>query len=151
MKLVLKLLSVAIPLGACTSSPESKVVDSLRSEEPSIDRLVFDTACVVGPSEPDVNVTVTGDAARAIYDATLALPATAPGVSCPESTAEYYNMSFYAGDALVVPGTIHPSGCQMATLAGTVGIVSLVADDDYWTMLAQNLGIAESLIYPARY
>jgi hypothetical protein len=145
-----KSLVTALFLAACTSSPDSHAIQMLQTEQPSIDRVVFATATSIPQNAPpDVTATATGDSARDLYAATLALPELSPGgYSCPADFGIEYSLTFYGGDTQLVTGTVHPSGCEIVTLAATVASASLSPDAGYWSTLAGDLGIAETEIYP---
>ncbi len=150
----MKSLVAALLLAACgtsgSPSPGSQAIDTLQAEQPAIDRVEFTTATAIPQnSPPNVTATATGDAARAIYDATLALPQLAPGeYNCPADFGITYNLTFFEGDTQLVAGTIRPSGCEIVTLADQSASASLSPDGDYWATLANDLGITESEIYP---
>jgi hypothetical protein len=89
-----------------------------------------------------VDVTVADRAsAQSIYLRTIQLPDPAPGVfSCPISFAVTYDLAFAsADDPAFVTANIDPGGCRPAM----VSVLSGVRDttDDYWSALAQAVGI----------
>jgi len=147
----MKSLAAVMLVAACgTSSPDSTAIETLQAEQPVIDRVEFETATSIPENAPpNVTASATGDAARAIYDATLALPVLSPGeYNCPADFGITYNLTFYGGDTQLVAGSVHPSGCELVTLAAQSASASLSPDADYWATLATDLGITESEIYP---
>jgi hypothetical protein len=147
----MKSFVAAVLLAACgTSSPSSPVIDTLETEKPAIDRVEFTTATSIPQNPPpNVSASATGDAARAIYEATLALPELPPGgYNCPADFGVTYNLTFFGGDTQLVAGIVRPSGCEIVTLANQNASASLSPDDGYWATLASDLGITESEIYP---
>ncbi|HEY1553190.1 MAG TPA: hypothetical protein VGF94_00075 [Kofleriaceae bacterium] len=143
-------LAILIPvlLAACASAPTA--IEQLQTEQPAIDTLHFTTASSIAQNAPPaVDVTVTGDAARDVYAATLALPALAPGAyNCPADFGITYYLDFSGGGGELVRGTVQPGGCEQVELSATVGSASLGPDGAYWAMLATDLGIDETAIYP---
>src|SRR5580704_10634958 len=76
----MKSLAAVMLVAACgTSSPDSTAIETLQAEQPVIDRVEFETATSIpANAPPNVTASATGDAARALYDATLALPVLSP-------------------------------------------------------------------------
>ena len=147
-----KLTAQIFLLAACTSSndPASDVVAELRAKQPMIDRVQFDTATSIpANSPPQVVATATGDAARAIYAATLALPILPPGeYNCPANFGIIYNLTFTTSGESTIVGTATPTGCEIVTLNAEIGSASLSINGAYWRLLASDLGIDESTIFP---
>jgi Kelch motif len=119
---------------------------------PAVDQvtaLKFSTATTISSnSAPPVYVTVT-DAAKAqdAYQATLALPVFPPGIyNCPIDWGVTYQLTFLLATGSSLTVTADPNGCSVVDIPGTC--VRSVVPSDYWSQLAQDLGIPESEIYP---
>ena len=142
-----KLAALACFLLACTSDSSSSA--KLKEELFGIDSVQFTTTTGIAQNPaPDVDVTVTGDAARAILVATLALPAMPDGeYSCPIDWGVTYTLDFTGSDADVT-ATLDPNGCETVTLSIDSQSRWWVNDAAYWSTLASNLGITESQIFP---
>jgi hypothetical protein len=100
---------------------------------------------------PPVQITVT-DATKAqdAYRATLALPVAPTGVqpgyhSCPVDWGVSYQLTFSLANGSKLIVTADPNGCQSVSIPGTC---VRSTDSAYWSQLAQDLGVPESLIYP---
>ncbi len=79
---------------------------------------------------------------------TLALPDLPPGTySCPIDFGILYNLTFFDGTSTAASATLEPTGCGLVRFSGS-DEVRRVLDKTYWASLAQQLGIAESIIYP---
>jgi hypothetical protein len=84
--------------------------------------------------------------AQAADRATLDQVVFPPGIySCPVDWGVLYHLSFYFGDAASLAATVNPNGCNVLTIPGTC---ARRVDGAYFARLAQDLGIAESAIYP---
>jgi hypothetical protein len=146
-----KLVCLPLVLAACSSSGgfESQVTD-LQAEEPQIDRAQFDTASSIPDyTPPAVSVNLTDAAARKLYADTLALPELNPSVhSCPANFGITYSVVFSDGGTQLATASITPAGCQVVTLTSKTTSVVLSPDADYWPLLAADLGITETQIYP---
>jgi hypothetical protein len=140
-----------LSLVACTSGSgdDSGAMTVLHTEQPAIDRAHFTTATSIAQNPaPSVDVTVTGDAARAIFAATIALPDMPQGAySCPADWGITYTLEFSGGQQAVT-ATIEPSGCERATLSIEQGSIWVATDGGYWTTLANELGVVEAKLYP---
>jgi hypothetical protein len=137
-------LSVAawlVSIGGCASDPPSP------SE---ITGLHFTTSSS-SPSNPPpaVDVTLTdATSSRNIYSATLALPTFPAGTyNCPADFGLSYSIAFLEGSSTAVTATLSPGGCRAVTISGPD--TRRVLDDAYWALLARNLGVTESAIYPS--
>ncbi len=119
---------------------------------PAVDEvtgLQFSTATTI-PSNPApaVQVTVT-DVAKSqnAYHATLALPVFPPGTyACPIDWGVTYQLTFLLANGSSLTVTADPNGCSLVDIPGTC--LRSVGSSDYWSQLAQDLGIPESEIYP---
>ncbi len=119
---------------------------------PAVDQvtaLKFSTATTISSNPaPPVYVTVT-DAAKAqnAYQATLALPVFPPGTyACPIDWGVTYQLTFLLANGSNLTVTADPNGCSLVDIPGTC--LRSVGSSDYWSELAQDLGIPESEIYP---
>jgi hypothetical protein len=95
------------------------------------------------PRPKDVDVTLSDpEPARAIYEATLALPAFPPGIfHCPASLGYGHKIDFVRGTTIVVTATLE-GGCRPVTISGAPPVRQ--AGAAYWTLLASKLGVEES-------
>jgi hypothetical protein len=143
-------VACVLSVAACTSSSgDSSVMTALRTEQPGIDSAHFTTASSIAQNPaPDVDVTVTGDAAQKIFAATIALPEMPQGdYGCPADWGITYTLEFSGGQHAVT-ATIEPSGCERASLSIEQGSVWVATAPDYWTTLANALGVVEAKLYP---
>jgi hypothetical protein len=95
------------------------------------------------PRPKNVDVKLSDpEPARAIYEATLALPAFPPGIfHCPASLGYGHKMDFMRGTTIVVTATLE-GGCRPVTISGAPPVRQ--ANAGYWTLLAAKLGVEES-------
>jgi hypothetical protein len=143
-------------LAACTS-PRPSVVDQYDSETPSIDHFTFSTTMLSSQSPPlanTINETVTGYAAQAIYEATLALPLpdwgspSMPINECP-IWGGGYQLEFFAGSQTMLTANTTWGVCVLFDLSGSDGDVTLAASDSrFWSELAGALDLPETAIWP---
>jgi hypothetical protein len=97
---------------------------------------------------PSVSLLLGQTPAQTIYSMTLALPDQPSGVyNCPADFGIVYKLSFFAGTATAASATLEPDGCRQVRFSGS-NEIRRVLDETYWASLAQQLGIAESTIYP---
>lgn len=127
-------------LGACGSSmPPASEMTELHFAA---------TTTLPGNQPPSVSLLLGQTPAQTIYSMTLALPDQPSGVyNCPADFGIVYNLSFFTGTATAAVATLDPNGCQQVRFSGS-DEVRRVPDETYWIALAQQLGIAESTIYP---
>jgi hypothetical protein len=139
-------------IGCTSDGTDSRVMAALRTEQSAIGTARFTAATSIPANvAPNVDVSVTGDSARAIYAATISLPEMPSGTFfCPEDAGITYTLDFSASGQLVVEATIEPTGCQQVSLSIAPGTAWVATDDAYWPTLAADLGIAEATIYPYR-
>jgi hypothetical protein len=137
-------------LAACGAHDSTETVDALVQQESSVDRADFTTSTSIAQNPaPDVKVTVSGDGARSLYAATLALPLDG-GLprSCPADFGVTYTVVFWSGSTQVATAVIAPNGCESVQVSSSQGALSLDAASSYFDSLAADLGIEESTIYP---
>ena len=150
---VADMLKHALPsvlLVACVSSTDPEVTNTLHGDQLEIDTARFTTATsIAANAAPNVDVTVTGDAARAVFATTIALPQMpSEPISCPIDFGITYTIEFSAHGQRMVEATIEPSGCQQVSLSTADGTDWAATDAAYWPTLASDLGIPEAKIYP---
>jgi hypothetical protein len=118
-------------------------------DEASISALHFTTSSAFPENPPPTNVDVTltnPGPSRAIYAATLALPDFPQGTfNCPGDPGYRHTIVFMSGQAAVVTATLNPRGCRDATISGAPPVRQ--TSDAYWALLAQNLGVAEPMLF----
>ena len=127
-------------LGACSSSmpPASEMTEMHFAA----------TTTLPANRPPDVSLLVGQTPAQTIYSMTLALPDQPPGIyACGVDFGIVYNLTFFDGGATAASATLEPGGCQEVRFSGSDEIRRVI-DESYWATLAQQLGIAESTIYP---
>jgi hypothetical protein len=138
--------------GGTTSSGDCTVQPG--DSPPAVDEvtgLSFSTSSTIPSNIPPL-VQTTADATEAqdLYQATLALPVAPTGVqpgyhSCPGDWGVTYQLIFSLANGSKLTVTADPNGCQSVSIPGTCVRSTGYA---YWSQLAQDLGIPESLIYP---
>jgi hypothetical protein len=140
-------VSVVFGLVGCGSAIPSQFEDATSH----IESANF-TTMGFNPS-PNVDVTVTGNLARDIYQAMIALSLfpSEPVHTCPAGGS--YDVTFYGTDTQaldeVASAVVVPYGCQGVQLSLSAGsYIVLVASDEFWSDLATDLGIDEATIYP---
>jgi hypothetical protein len=116
--------------------------------------LHFATGFLAGnPPPPNVDIALKDAVkAQAIYDATMNLPQFPDSrTNCPSDPGVRYTIDFSNDQGPVVEAVLNPWGCSDVEITGEItGSQGRQARDPaYWSTLAQNLGIDESLIYPA--
>jgi hypothetical protein len=120
-------------------------------DETTITGLHFTTSSAFPTNTPPTNVDVTlGDPtpSRAIYRATLALPDFPAGrFNCPVDLGYTHTIAFTDADGVAVTATLNEGGCWDATISGAPP--KRQTSDDYWTLLAQNLGVDRSTLFSA--
>ena len=85
--------------------------------------------------------------AQQLYDATLALPQFPRGVmSCAADFDLNYHLNFTGSDGSQVDVVADPYGCWPVTIDGQN---IRRADDHYWDLLAQTLGITRAQLQPS--
>jgi hypothetical protein len=106
------------------------------------------TTMIPSNPAPAVDVTVGRSPAQNVYTMTLALPDLPSGTyNCPVDFGIAYNLTFFDGASTAASATLEPGGCRLVRFSGS-DEVRRVLDDAYWAMLAQQLGVPESMIYP---
>ena len=104
------------------------------------------SAFPTNPSPTNVDVTLTDPTpSRAIYRATLALPAFQPHISCPVDLGYRHPLTFMSGQAVVLTATLNQGGCRDAIITGAPP--ERQTDDTYWALLAHDLGVEESALF----
>jgi hypothetical protein len=151
------LLVVAVlALGGCGGTPRSQEVGPGSDGggggvpiETLVTGLHFTTSSAFPDNPPPTNVDVTltdATPARAIYVATLALPAIAPGrYNCPADLGYGHTILFLRGAAALATATLNTTGCRDATIMGAPP--PRQTSDAYWTLLATNLGVDEASLF----
>jgi hypothetical protein len=118
-------------------------------DEATITGLHFATSSAYPENPPPTNVDVTLTdpiPSRAIYEATLALPAFPSGTyNCPADLGYRYTIAFENEQAVAVTAGLNPGGCRDVVIAGMTRIRR--SDDAYWALLAEKLGIDESTLF----
>lgn len=150
---MVRFLALSALLGACGTSapplaPDAKLMQPFQAQ---IDRLHFSTASTAGQEPPPaiVDLTVTGEAARAVYALTLTLPPPQTDETlCPVDYGITWQLDFYAGNERLVTGSIDVTGCQDVSLNAATRSAGFSADEAYWAPLADDLGVPESAIFP---
>jgi hypothetical protein len=109
----------------------------------------FSTATTLASNPPPaVDVSVGEVPAQNVYALTLALPDFPEGTfNCPIDFGVVYTLTFFNGDAIAVTASLNPGGCRDVRISGSTP-VRRVLDDSYWSSLAQQVGVPESMIYP---
>jgi hypothetical protein len=106
------------------------------------------SSSLAGNPPPAVDVTVTSaSVVRSIFAETIAQPVFQPGdYSCPADFGITYHLVFTSG-AKTTTADLTPGGCSTIVLDGST-TTELTPSAQYWTDLANALGIVEATIFP---
>ncbi|HTR51546.1 MAG TPA: hypothetical protein VMJ10_12610 [Kofleriaceae bacterium] len=150
-----KLLPLAATLLVACIEPSSPA-QQLQAEESSIVLAHFSTGTSI-PQNPPPNVSAdaTGPAARAIFEATLALAPEPSDLTismdqCPVDFGVSYYLEFSSETSVVANAGVDAGGCLVVDMtdARTTAVIARLADEPYFATVAANLGIPESTIFP---
>ena len=84
--------------------------------------------------------------AQRLYDATLALPLFPnDAINCPADFGLGYNLTFTRNDGSQITVATDPYGCWQVSIEGQK---LRRANDAYWNLLAQTLGITRAQLQP---
>ena len=144
-------LGCSFALVACGShAPTTMAQQLLIDQESGIDHADFTTSTEIPQHPPpDLELTTSGNTARAIYATTVSLPVYPPGVfHCLADDGVRYELVFWSGDLVVATATLDPRGCQTVTIDSQHGSLTLRGLGDYYDTLASELGVPTSDLYP---
>jgi hypothetical protein len=138
--------SPATPDGGVAATEAGAVT---MQDEARLTSLHFTTSSAfpTNPKPKDVDVTLTEPApVRAIFEATLALPATPPGLCGGSVDVGYsHTITFMTGTAVLSTATFEEGGCLGAEISGAPP--ARQTSDAYWALVAQNLGVDPSDLF----
>jgi hypothetical protein len=99
------------------------------------------------PAPTNVDVTLSDeDRSRAVFDATLALPAFPPGrIHCPSDPGYGHKIVFMDGQTAIVTATLNSGGCRDAAISGAPPVRQTT--EAFWVLLAQKLGVDQSTFF----
>ncbi|HTA18014.1 MAG TPA: hypothetical protein VK989_01910 [Polyangia bacterium] len=143
------LASIGLALAGCGGRALPERIAVAQPDDVDVTGLHFTTSSAFPENPPPTNVDVTLTdpvPTRAIYEATLALPAFPSGrFNCPNDPGYRHTIAFTNGASVVVTAVLNPDGCRDVTIAGAPP--ARETDDDYWALLAQNLGVEETAFF----